>query len=124
MATATEYLRILEELGIDTDQLWPKLGHTGRILRNRSGEKYSGLYFNHQQGVCYFTLNPRVATVTINWNLWQNVPSAIEVPYFDRDKDNIVPRAGQERQALRSLLGLPPEGGFLNSLKKLFGRSS
>lgn len=106
MATANDYLRILEELGIDTDQLWPKLGHTGRILRMRSGAKYSGLYFNHQQGTCYFTLNPRVATVTIDWNLWQNVPPAIEVPHFDLDKDNIVPRVGQERQALRSLLGL------------------
>ena len=124
MATATDYLRILEELGIDTDQLWPKLGHSGRILRTRSGERYSGLYFNHQGDVCYFTVNPRVATVTVDWNLWQDVPATVAVPYFDRDKQNVVPRPGQERQALRSLLGPPPEGGFLNSLKKLFGRSS
>ena len=105
MATTADYLRILEELGIDTNQLWPRLGHTGRILRTRTGEQYRGLYFNHQEGFCYFTINPRVATVNIDWNLWQNVPPAIAVPDFDRDKHNIVPNPGQERQALRSLLG-------------------
>ncbi len=124
MADATNYLRILEELGIDTDQLWPRLGHTGRILRTKTGERFPGLYVNHQEGISYFTLNPRVATVEIDWNLWQNVPAAVTIPHFDRDKNNIVPRPGQERQALRSLLGIPPEGGFLNFLRNLFGRSS
>ena len=104
MATTADYLTILEALGIDTDKLWPNLGSTGWILRKRSGEQYPGLYFNHRKDVCYFTLNPRVATVTIDWSLWQNVPPTIAVPHKDRDKHNIVPMPGQDRQALRSLL--------------------
>ena len=122
MADATVYLRILGELGIDTDQLWPNLGHSGRILRKRSGERFPGLYFNRQGQVCYFTLNPRVATVEVDWNLWQEVPDSISVPHFDQDKHNIVPNPGQEQRALRSLLGAPSGGGFLNALKRLFGR--
>ena len=124
MASAADYVRILEELGIDTNQLWPRLDHTGRILRTRSGERYSGLYFNHHGGICYFTVNPRVATVNIDWKLWQEVPPTIAVPHYDHDKHNIVPRPGQERRALRTLLSLPANRGFLNSLRKPFGRSS
>jgi len=124
MAAPTDYLRILEELGVDTDQLRPIQAHASRILKGRDGQRFSGLYVNRQAGVTYFTVTPGVATAEVDWNLWQQAPSAITVPYFDRDKRNIVPRPGQERQALRSLLGLPPEGGFLNFLKKLFGRSS
>lgn len=124
MAAATDYLRILEELGVDTDQLRPTQAHASRILKGRDGQRFSGLYVNRQAGVTYFTVTPGVATAEVDWNLWQQAPPSIAVPYFDRDKQNIVPRPGQERQALRSLLGLPPEGGFLNFLKKLFGRSS
>ena len=124
MATATDYLRTLEELGIDTGQLRPSQSHASRILKGRNGERFPGLFVNRQVGITYFSVNPAVATVTVDWNLWQNVPATIAVPYFDRDKQNIVPKPGQERQALRSLLGLPPEGGFMNFLKKLFGRSS
>lgn len=122
MADATNYLRILGELGIDTDHLWPNLGHSGRILRKRDGERFPGLYFNRQGAVCYFTLNPRVATVQIDWNLWQNVPDSIAVPHFDEDKHNIVPKPGQERRALQSLLGISTGRGLLEFLKSLFGR--
>ena len=122
MADATVYLRILGELGIDTDQIWPNLGHSGRILRKRSGERFPGLYFNRHGQVCYFTLNPRVATAQVDWTLWQEVPASIAVPHFDQDKHNIVPNPGQEQRALRSLLGIPSGGGILNGLKSLFGR--
>ena len=122
MADATAYLRILGELGIDTDQLWPNLGHSGRILRKRSGERFPGLYFNRQGQVCYFTLNPRVATIQVDWTLWQEVPASIAVPHFDLDKHNIVPNPGQEQRALRSLLGISSGGGPMNALKSLFGR--
>ena len=124
MAATTDYLRILEELGVDTGQMRTSAAHASRILKGRDGEGFTGLYVNRQAGITYFTVNPEVATVEVDWSLWQNVPSAIAVPYFDRDKHNVVPRPGQERQALRSLLGLPPEGGFLNFLRNLFGRSS
>ena len=124
MAATTDYLHILEELGVDTGQMRTSAAHASRILKGRDGEGFTGLYVNRQAGITYFTVNPEVATVEVDWSLWQNVPSAIAVPYFDRDKHNVVPRPGHERQALRSLLGLPPEGGFLNFLRKLFGRSS
>ena len=124
MAAATDYLSTLEELGIDTGQSRPGHSHASRILRGRDGERFPGLYVNRQAGVTYFSVNTAVATVTVDWNLWQNVPATVTAPYFDRDKQNIVPRPGQERQALRSLLGLPQEGGFMNILKRLFGRSS
>ena len=122
MAAANDYLRILGELGVDTGQLWPRLGHSGRILRNRTGERFPGLYFNRQGGVSYFTINPAVATVAIDWNLWQEVPPSITVPHFDRDKHNIVPRPGMEQRALRSLLGLPSGGGLMEFLRSIFGR--
>ena len=105
MTDVADYVRILEELGIDTDQLWPTLGHTGRILRTRGGRSFHGLYFNHRQRICYFTLNPRIATVEIDWNLWRDGLSLIEIPPYDRDKYNVVPKQGLERMALRSLLG-------------------
>ena len=122
MAAATDYLRILEELGIDTDQQRPNQAHASRILKGRNGERYPGLHINRQSGITYFTVNPSVATVTIDGNLWQNVPQTISVPYFDREKHNIVPRPGQERPALRSLLGMAQEGGFMNSLKAWIGK--
>ena len=122
MADATNYLRILGELGIDTDHLQPKSAHSSRILKGRDGQRFAGLYFNRQGGVGYFTLNPGVATTEVDWNLWQNVPSSISVPYFDRDKHNIVPKPGQERRALQSLLGISSGRGLLEFLKSLFGR--
>lgn len=124
MAATTDYLRNLEELGIDTSQSRPSQSHASRILKGRDGERFPGLYVNRQAGITYFSVDSAVATVTVDWNLWQSVPATVAVPYFDRDKQNIVPRPSQERQALRSLLGLPPEGGFMNFLKGLFGRSS
>lgn len=124
MAATADYLRTLKELGIDTAQLRPIRGHASRILKGTDGERITGLYINRQAGVSYFTVDTNVATVAIDWNLWQSVPTTIAVPYFDRDKANIIPRPGQEQPALRSLLGLPSEGGFLNFLKNLFGRSS
>ena len=123
MAAATDYLRILDELGIDTDQLRTTQAHSSRILKGKDGERIPGLYFSRQAGVSYFTANPGVVTVEIDWNLWQNAPPDIAVPYFDRDKHNIVPRPGQERRALASLLGQPSGGGFMGFLKKLFGGS-
>ncbi len=124
MAATTDYLRILEDLGVDTGHMRTSAAHASRILKEKDGEGFTGLYINRQAGITYFTVNPEVATVEVDWNLWQTVPSAIAVPYFDRDKQNIVPKPGQEREALRSLLGLPPEGGFLHFLRNLFGRSS
>ncbi len=100
-----DYLRTLDELGMDTDQLWPNLGHSGRTMRKKSGRRFSGLYFNQWQGVCYFTLDPRVSDMVIDWNLWQDVPPAITVPPHDLDKYNFVPKQGLEREALQSLLG-------------------
>ena len=122
MAAATDYLQILGDLGIDTDQTWPRLGHTGRILRTTEGVRFSGLYFNHQGGVCYFTVNPRVATVEIDWNLWQVAPPSVTIPHFDLDKHNIVPKPGQERRALQSLLGISSGGGLMGFLRGRFGR--
>ena len=124
MADATNCLRILGELGIDTDQLWPTSGHSSRIVKGRDGERFPGLYFNQQAGNCYFTVNPAAATVAIDWALWQEAPHSIAVPYFDRGKHNVVPRPGQEQRALRSLLGISSGGGFMNFLKSLFGKSS
>ena len=122
MADATNYLRILGELGIDTDQLQPKSGHSSRILKGRDGQRHSGIHFNRQGGIAYFTLNPAAAAVEIDWNLWQDVSSSVAVPYFDRDKHNVVPKQGQEERALRSLLGLPPNRGLMEFLRSIFGR--
>lgn len=124
MQAAPDYLRTLEELGVDTGQMQPGQAQASRILRGRDGERFPGIHVNRQAGITYFTVDSGVATVAVDWNLWQNAPPSIAVPYFDRDKHNIVPRPGQERQALRSLLGLPPEGGLMNFLRNLFGRSS
>ena len=123
MAAATDYLRILEELGIDTEQLRSTQSHSSRILKGRDGQRFPGLYFNRQAGISYFTVNSGVAAVEIDWNLWQGVPSAIAVPYFDRGKHNVIPRPGQERRALQSLLGLSSGGGLMGFLRKLFGGS-
>ena len=124
MAVATDYLRILGELGIDTDQLLPKSGHASRILKSRDGERLPGLHFSSQNGAGYFTVNPGVATATIDWNLWQEVPPTVTVPRFDRDKHNIVPKPGQEQRALRSLLGQESSGGgLMNAVRRLFGGS-
>lgn len=124
MAAANDYLRILGELGVDTDQLAPKSGLASRILKSADGERVPGIYVNRQGGGVYFTVNPGAATVEIDWNLWQNVSSEVAVPYFDQGKHNIVPRPGMEERALRSLLGLPAGGGFMNFLRRLFGGSS
>ena len=105
MFEASDYLHILDALGVDTDQFWPTLGHSGRILRTKSGRQFPGLYFNRRKEVCYFVLNQRVATVEIDWDLWEDFPSTL-VPQHDHDKYTIVPKPGLERRALRSLLGL------------------
>ena len=121
MAAATDYLRILGDLGIDTDQLEPKQDHSSRLLKGRDGQRYSGLYLNRQAGITYFAVNTGAATVEIDWNLWQAVPPSVTVPRFDLDKHNIVPKPGQERRAIQSLLGISSGGGFMNFLKGLFG---
>ena len=122
MADANVYLRVLGELGIDTGQLAAKSDHAGRILRDRDGQRVPGLYINRQGGTSYFSINPGVATVELDWGLWQEAPPGVAVPFFDRDKHNVIPRPGQERPALRNLLGLPAEKGFLSSLKSWFAR--
>ena len=124
MAAATDYLRILDELGIDTEQLRPVQAHSSRILKGKDGQRFPGLYFNRQGAVSYFTVNPGVAAVDVDWNLWQNAPSSVTIPRFDRGKHNIVPRPGQERRAFQSLLGLPSGGGFMGFLRRLFGGGS
>ena len=121
MAAATDYLQILGDLGIDTDQSGPRQANSGRILKGKDGQRYSGIYLNRQAGITYFAVNPGAATVEIDWNLWQAVPTSVSVPRFDLDKHNIVPKPGQEQRALRSLLGMSSGGGFLNFLKGLFG---
>ena len=110
MAAATDHLRILDELGIDTEQLRSTGGHSSRILKGKDGQRYPGLYFNRQAGTSYFTVNSGVAAVEIDWNLWQNAPPSISVPYFDRDKHNVVPRPGQERRHCRVCWGCPRVG--------------
>ena len=122
MAAATDYLRILGDLGIDTDQSGPRQDNSSRLLRGRDGQRYPGLHLNRQAGITYFAVNPGVATAEIDWNLWQETPPSVSIPRFDLDKHNIVPKPGQERQALQSLLGVSSSGGLLNFLKGLFGR--
>ena len=122
MAAATDYLRILGDLGIDTDQSGPRQDNSSRILRGKDGQRYSGLHLNRQAGITYFVVDPGAATVEIDWSLWQEAPASVSIPRFDLDKHSIVPRPGQERQALQSLLGVPSSGGLMNFLKGLFGR--
>ncbi|MDE2779694.1 MAG: hypothetical protein OXI91_08470 [Chloroflexota bacterium] len=122
MAAATDYLRILGDLGIDTDQSGPRQDNSSRILRGKDGRRYSGLHLNRQAGITYFVVSPGAAAAEIDWNLWQEAPPSVSIPRFDLDKQNIVPKPGQERRALQSLLGVSSSGGLLNFLKGLFGR--
>ena len=94
MAAATDYLRILGDLGIDTDQSGPRQDNSSRILRGKDGRRYSGLHLNRQAGITYFVVSPGAAAGEIDWNLWQEAPPSVSIPRFDLDKHNIVPKTG------------------------------
>lgn len=105
----SDWLRILEELGIDTVHLTETLDvNSGRALRMRDGSKVlgGGVYFNRNRGgVVHFTINHNstVRTFDIDWGLWNDLPSS-QVKRKDRGKPNIYPNPGMERRALRRLL--------------------
>ena len=50
----------------------------------------------------YFTINPRLARLSLLLTLWQEIPSD-RFPALDREKDNFYPRPGRERECLESL---------------------
>ena len=50
----------------------------------------------------YFTINPRLARMSLPLTLWQEI-QADRVPALDREKENFYPRPGQERECLASL---------------------
>ena len=50
----------------------------------------------------YLTINPRLARLSLPLTLWQEIP-ADRVPALDREKDNLYPRSGRERECLESL---------------------
>ena len=98
--TETEYLRVLDEIGIDTSYQYPNCGH---ILKSRDGRKYDGVYFNRNRfGVIHFTLNPNAA-LRPDSKLWDYLPDR-EIKLVDKGKPNIVPKPGKERAALQLLL--------------------
>lgn len=100
MSEAGDYIRILEEIGIETARLWP---NCGRILRFRDGRKCPGVYFNRSRyGGLHFTLNPN-ARVEPDAAWWNFLPDC-RIKAVDHRKPNIVPKPGMERQALRQLL--------------------
>ena len=50
----------------------------------------------------YFTINPRLARLSLPLTLWHEMP-ADRVPALDREKGNFYPRPGCERKCLESL---------------------
>ena len=103
MTEASEYLRILEDLGVDTSGL---VANNSRVLRMLDGRKVDGVYFNrNRDGVLYLVVNSN-STVTVDRRLWRTLPDE-QVKLKDRGRCNIYPNPGMERQALRGLLASP-----------------
>lgn len=103
---ASEYLRILEDLGVDVDYLTERHEvNSGRALKMRGERRSIGVYFNRNRRVgIYFAVVPNSA-VTIDWTLWNDLPAS-EVKATDRQCSNVYPNPGIERRALRQLLGV------------------
>ena len=81
----------------------PRRRPTVRLL---DGRRFRGIYFNGTMDghppYFYFTINPRLARLSLPLTLWQEIP-ADRVPALDREKENFYPRPGQERECLASL---------------------
>ena len=81
----------------------PRRRPTVRLL---DGRRFRGVYFNGTmdgaQPYFYFTINPRLARLSLPLTIWQEIP-ADRVPALDRDKQNRYPRPGRERECLASL---------------------
>ena len=50
----------------------------------------------------YFTINPKLVQLSFPLSMWQELP-ARRVPDKDRDKQNLYPRLGRERESLEYL---------------------
>ena len=67
------------------------------------GRRFRGVYFNGTPDgsppYFYFTINPRLASLSLPLTLWQKIP-ADRVPALDRGKGNVYPRPGRERECV------------------------
>ena len=81
----------------------PRFRPTVRLM---DGRGFRGKYFNGnmdgQPPYFYFTINPRLARLSLPMTLWQEIPAA-RVPALDREKGNFYPRSRLERECLESL---------------------
>ena len=81
----------------------PLFRPTVRLL---DGRRFRGIYFNGtmdgQPPYFYFTINPRLARLSLPLTLWQEIP-ADWVPALDREKENFYPRPRRESECLASL---------------------
>ncbi len=95
--------QLLEELGVEAPI---RPGNRSRTLRWADGACIRGIYLNATAaGLAYFTLNT-ACKLEVDVTLWRNLPGQ-DVKLQDRRHRNILPRAGREREALRSLLAGP-----------------
>ena len=103
------YEQLQNELELDPESFQvppppaPRFRPTVRLV---DGRRFRGIYFNGtmdgQPLYFYFTINPRLARLSLPLTLWQEIP-ADRVPALDRGKDNLYPRPGRERESLASL---------------------
>ena len=81
----------------------PRFRPTVRLL---DGRRFRGIYFNGTtDGAApyfYFTINPRLASLSLPLTLWQEI-QADRVPALDREKENFYPRPGRERECLEAI---------------------
>ena len=103
------YLQLRDELKLDPASFLvpPRPAPRPRpIVRLSDGRRFRGIYFNGtmdgQPPYFYFTINPRLARLSLPLTIWLELPPD-RVPTQDRDKQNLYPRPGRERECLANL---------------------
>ena len=96
-----KYLQILWEWGADVPLEPEDAGKFGRQIRMRSGKVKRGVFLNRRDGLFYFTIGSNTS-ISIDWTLWNDVTHLARPQ--DKERINIRPKEGLERDALGQLL--------------------
>ena len=96
-----KYLQILWKWGADVPLDAEDAAKFGRQIRMRNGKVKRGVFLNRCDGRFYFTIASNTP-IAINWTLWNDFTHLARPR--DRERINIRPKEGLERDALGQLL--------------------
>ena len=103
------YLQLRNGLRLDPESFRvppPPVRRFRPVVRLLDAWKFRGIYFNGtmdgETPHFYFTINPRMARLSVTLTIWWALRADL-VPTWDRDKQNLYPRRGHERECLAYL---------------------